>query len=165
MRLRSLYKNQLDIFPPRANGTFFKNNNGGDSAVRWDAASGWPDFSTAAVDSSTHALAPPGRCCGLWSCTGPCRLCTKTLRGPAATPWGNLHHQRTRAAGKYPDLFSGGQSPGPLSSVFGETGSQPSTNTHSGGSRLSPGPLLCPDSWTCLLTKLPVLAFLPQALL
>ena len=26
--------------------------------MRWDAASGWPDFSTAAVDSSTHAGAP-----------------------------------------------------------------------------------------------------------
>ena len=110
--------------------------------MRWDAAPGWPGFSTAAVDSSTHARAP--RQAGAAGSEAHRALppVRRTLRGPAAAPRGNLHHQRTRAAGKGPTLFSGGLSPGPLSSVFRRTGSQPSTNTHSDGSPLSPGPLL-----------------------
>ena len=42
MRLRPPYKNQLASFPPRANGTFLKSDNAGDSAVRRAAASAGP---------------------------------------------------------------------------------------------------------------------------
>ena len=68
--------------------------------MRWDAAPGWPGFSTAAVDSSTHARAP--RQAGAAGSEAHRALppVRRTLRGPAAAPRGNLHHQRTRAAGK-----------------------------------------------------------------